>query len=165
MLLQLHATSKSFPTSRELGQKGNLQSRPSSNTLMLHRHSSSSLPEFQLSLKNFQSSRTRTPAGHTSSECRGWGMAGVAVSEGCTQTPLLGGLRGRSDTSAPGVGGREAVDGRWEGGREGGSGWGAELVSGSSSQASAPASAALRPAPDPHSAQTPIYDSPPMARV
>ena len=119
MLLQLHATSKSFPTSRELGQKGNLQSRPSSKTLMLHRHSSSSLPEFHLSLKNFQSSRTRTPTGHTSSECRGWGMAGVAVSEGCTQTPLLGGLRGRSDTSAPGVGGREAVDGsgRGEGGR------------------------------------------------
>ena len=162
MLLQLHATSKSFPTSRELGQKGHLRSRLSSNTLMLHHHSSS-LPEFQLSLKNFQSSRTRSPAGHTSSECRGWGMAGVAVSEGCTQTPLLGGLRGRSDTSAPGVGGREAVDGRGEGGR-GGSGWGAELVSGSS-QASAPASAALRPAPDPHSAQTPIYDSPPMARV
>ena len=115
MLLQLHATSKSFPTSRELGQKGHLRSRLSSNTLMLHHHSSS-LPEFHLSLKNFQSSRTRTPAGHTSSECRGWGMAGVAVSEGCTQTPLLGGLRGRSDTSAPGVGGREALDGRWEGG-------------------------------------------------
>ena len=79
------------------------------------------------------------------------------------QNPWLVGLRGRSDTSAPGVGGRQALDGSGrEGGGRGGSGWGAELVSGSSSQA--PASAALRPAPDPHSAQTPIYDSPPMAR-
>ena len=36
---------------------------------------------------------------------------------------------------------------------EGGSGWGAELVSGSSQ---APASAALGPAPDPHSASRPM---------